>query len=306
MTNVYAVLDELAAEDDHKITLACDTLDIGRSGYYAHCQHDVTTRQQRDDQLRPIIRQIFWQHRRRYGARRIQAELAARGERCGLARVGRLLRELDLRALQPKSYHPRTTDSRHRLGYSPNLLLEAPSPTIVNHVWVGDITYLPLATGNFAYLALLLDLYSRRLVGWCLEEHMAEPLVLAALKQAITHRQPPAGLIHHTDRGGQYAGAEYRRLLSRADMRQSMSRAANCYDNSVIESCFGTLKHELQVKRYDNIMSARRQVGAYIAYYNIQRRHSALGYYSPNEFEHLATSRCQSQAPADPSPYDKL
>ena len=230
------------------LAVVCHTLGVSRAGYYAYTQGRASPRAQEDARLRPVVQQIFWEHKRRYGARRIAAELAARGEVCGPGRVARLLKQLGLQALQPRSYRPRTTQSRHPLGYNPNRLLDSAPPSGINQVWLGDITFVPLAGGRFAYLALLMDLYSRRIVAWELAEHMAEALVLAALRQAIAARQPGPGLIHHTDRGGQYAGSEYRRVLGRARMRQSMSRADNCYDNAFMESCFGTIKTELEME----------------------------------------------------------
>ena len=149
----------------------------------------------------PLIKDIFWQHKRRYGARRIARELAAQGEGCGVARVAKLLEKEDLKAIQPKSYRPRTTNSRHNLGYSPNLLRDRDAPTRVNEVWVGDITYVPLRGGRFGYLSVLMDLHSRRIVGWEYQESMTADLVLASLRKAIRDRQPPAHLIHHSDRG---------------------------------------------------------------------------------------------------------
>src|SRR5690606_20457633 len=148
--------------------------------------------------------------------------------------------------------------SRHGLGSSPNLLLEASEPIKTDELWVGDITYIPLRGGRFCYLAMLMDRYSRSIVGWHLEETMTESLRLAALRRAIVARQPKAALIHHTDRGGQYAGKSYRALLRRAGFRQSMSRAENCYDNAFMESCFGTLKIEQGVTEYENHRAARR------------------------------------------------
>ena len=186
----------------------------------------------------PFVRAIFWKHKRRYGARRIAVELAAEGQPCGVDRVAKLLKTQGLKAIQPKSYKPKTTDSRHTHGYSPNLLIHRAPPTRINEVWVGDITYIPLATMRFAYLALLMDLFSRRIIGWELRADITEALVLSALRQAIRARQVEAGLIHHSDRGGQYAGNAYRAVLRRATMKQSMSRAANVYDNAYLESCF--------------------------------------------------------------------
>jgi transposase InsO family protein len=152
-------------------------------------------------------------------------------------------------------------------------------------VWLGDITFIPLAGARFAYLALLMDLYSRRIVGWDLDEHMTEALVLAALREAIRARQPKPGLIHHTDRGGQYAGGDYRRVLVRARMEQSMSRADNCYDNAFMESCFGTVKTELEMGVYADVRAASAEIAEYLCYYDTQRRHSSLGYLTPCEFE---------------------
>jgi putative transposase len=273
---------------DHEgfpVAAVCQALGVSRAGYYAHTRGAVGPRDQEDARLRPLVRQIFWEHKRRYGARRIAAELAARGEACGPGRVARLLKQLGLQAIQPKSFRPRTTQSRHPLGYSPNLLLEAPPPSGINQVWLGDITFVPLAGSRFAYLALLMDLYSRRIVGWELDGQMTEALVLAALREAIAARQPTPGLIHHTDRGGQYAGGEYREVLGRARMKQSMSRADNCYDNAFMESCFGTIKTELEMEVYADLRAAYEEIHEYLSYYDAKRRHSSLDYLTPREFE---------------------
>jgi transposase InsO family protein len=267
------------------VAVVCQTLGVSRAGYYAQADADAGPRAQEEARLRPQVQQIFWEHKRRYGARRITAELRARGEACGPGRVGRLLKLLGLEAIQPRSFRPRTTQSRHALGYSPNLLADAPPPDGVNQVWVGDITYIPLAGARFAFLALLMDLYSRRVVGWELDEQMTEALVLAALRQAIGRRQPKPGLIHHTDRGGQYAGGDYRRVLGRARMDQSMSRPDNCYDNAFMESCFGTLKTELEMTVYADLPTAYAEIRGYLCYYDSKRRHSSLGYLTPCEFE---------------------
>ena len=195
------------------------------------------------------------------------------------------MKMLELKAIQPKSFVPKTTDSRHRLGYSPNLLLDADAPTTINQVWVGDITYIPLKDGTFCYMAMLMDLFSRRIVGWYLDNNMTEQLVLTTLRSAVKGRQPDAELIHHTDRGGQYAGNEYRSLLRRAELRQSMSRPDNCYDNAFMESCFGTIKNELEMTDYESKAEARKEMSKYIRYYVHERRHSSLDYKSPARFE---------------------
>jgi len=274
-------------EQGFPVAALCQTLDVSRAGYYAWKQGCRSSRPEEDRRLMPRVRSIFREHKRRYGARRIARELSSRGTSCGTHRVGRLMREMGLKAIQPKSFRPRTTDSRHRLGYSPNLLLNGPPPAGVNRVWVGDITYVPLSGNGFLYLALLMDLYSRRIIGWELGANMKEPLVLSALRFAIAGRQPGVDLIHHTDRGGQYAGNKYRRVLDRARMRQSMSRADNCYDNAFMESCFGTIKRELEMECYESEAVARREISGYIRYYNTRRRHSSLGYLTPEEFEDI-------------------
>jgi putative transposase len=238
----------------------------------------------------PLIRHIFWQHKRRYGARRIAVELQAQGRPCGVDRVAKLLKHQGLQAIQPQSYRPQTTDSRHTLGYSPNLLQRSSPPVQLNRVWVADITYIPLKETAFAYLALVLDLCSRRIVGWSLAEQMTETLVLETLHHAIRARQPMPGLIHHSDRGGQYAGHAYRAVLRRANIRQSMSRAANCYDNAFMESCFGTIKTELEMTEYQDSPQARHDIASYLAYYNHDRRHSSLNYLTPAAFEVQLTS----------------
>ena len=284
MRQRYAAVDQLE-EEELPVALLCETLGVSRSAYYAWRRHALSQRERDDHRLMPKVRAIFWEHKRRYGARRISEELAARQQPCSRRRVGRLMDHLGLVAIQPQSFKPRTTDSRHTLGYNPNLLLDAAPPDGINQLWVGDITYVPLLGGDFLYLALLMDRYSRLIVGWDLQDHMRESLVLAALRAAIARRRPQPGLIHHTDRGGQYAGAEYRQTLVRAGMCQSMSRAENCYDNAFMESCFGTLKTELEMKPYENDGLARKEVAGYIRYYNTRRRHSALDYLTPEEFE---------------------
>jgi putative transposase len=171
------------------------------------------------------------------------------------------------------------------LGYSPNLLLDFADPVKINELWVGDITYVPLIGNQFLYRATLMDRYSRRNVGWKLSDDMTESLVIAVLRQAIRDRQPSTGLIHHTDRGGQYAGNVYRKILRRADMQQSMSRAGDCYDNAFMESCFGTIKMELEMTEYENRRTALNEIRSYILYYNSERKHSSIGYLAPSQFE---------------------
>ena len=267
-----------------EVTHICETLGVNRAAYYAWRVHTPGMRELADAELQPIVRNIFWQHRRRYGARRIAKELESMGYTCSRSRVRKIMEKLNLIAIQPRSFKPRTTVSNHRLGYSPNLLAEGVLLTHCNQVWVGDITYVGLRS-RFAYMAMLMDLYSRKIIGWTIDLTMTQRLVLAALQDAIRQRQPCPGLIHHSDRGGQYAGTEYRDVLTRAQMRQSMSRAGDCYDNAFMESCFGTIKTELEMTCYQSLEHARREIEEYINYYNAIRRHSSLDYQSPTSFE---------------------
>jgi putative transposase len=172
------------------VAAVCRALGVSRAGYYAHARGEAGPREQEDARLRPLVRQIFREHERRYGARRLAAGPAARGEACGPGRVARLLKRLGLRALQPKSFRPRTTQGRHPLGYSPDLPLGVRPPGGINRVWLGDSTFVPPAGGRFAYLAPLMDLYSRRIVGWESDEHTAGPPVLAALRGATGGGSP--------------------------------------------------------------------------------------------------------------------
>lgn len=276
---------KILREDGYPVTVCCETLGVSTSGFYQHQKQVIGVREQRDRQLRPLIQEVFHEHRRRYGARRIAFELTVRGEPCGPERVARLMRELDLKAIQPRSFKPKTTDSRHKLGYSSNLLLECAEPTQINQIWVADITYVPVIHYGFLYLAIIMDLCSRRVVGWALQDHMRELLVIEALEMAIEARDIATGLIHHSDRGGQYAGHAFRARLQDIGARQSMSGAGNCYDNNFMESCFGTIKSELEMAAYDNDLVARREIDQYIRYYDIRRRHSSLGYETPASFE---------------------
>jgi len=211
------------------------------------------------------------------------------GTSCGRERVSKLLRIAGISANQPKSFKPRTTESRHTLGYNENLLLDQPEPMTINQLWVGDITYIPIVRNGFAYMATLMDRFSRRIVGWSIKMDMTESLVIETLRQAIRSRQPPKDLIHHTDRGGQYAGLKYRGMIARSSMRQSMSRAGDCYDNAFMESCFGTIKNELQMTEYESYRDASKELTEFIDYYNFDRLHSSIGYLTPSQFETTTT-----------------
>jgi transposase InsO family protein len=290
LTQVYAVIAELEQEG-FPVTAACHTLHIARSGYYSFKEGKMSPRQLEDQRLLSVIQNVFLRHRRRYGARRIAQELEKLGELCGVPRVSRLMKTRGLRAIQPKRFRPKTTNSQYDFGYSPNLLLHAPPPARCNQVWLADITYIPLQGGIFDYLALLMDLFSRKIVAWAMQDNMEESLVITALRSAIATRQPPRGLVHHSDRGGQYAGKEYRQLQQRAGAVSSMSRAANCYDNAFMESYIGTVKSELEMVEYEDRLTARKEISEYIAYYNNARIHSAIDYMTPVDFEIRQTKK---------------
>lgn len=280
MSDVYAVVEALAGL--FPLSTLCEVLEVSRSAYYAW-QSDPAPPGGGDGVAARVV-EVFLEHRRRYGARRIAAELAGRGIACGVKRVAEILRRQGLRAIQPKSFVPRTTDSGHRLGYSPNLILDAAEPVRPHQVWVGDITYLRRRGGGFYYLAGLMDRFSRDIAGWEVAETITEGLSLAALRKAIRATRPGPGLIHHTDRGGQYAGHAYRAVLRRAGMVQSMSRAGECLDNAFMESCWGTFKREMEIAEYDGLGNAEKALVEYVNYYRFTRRHSALGYRTPHQF----------------------
>lgn len=287
MTDTYAAVTAIVTNQIGPASQVCQLLSVSRSAYYEWKTSATTLHEESDGRLLPLVRTIFKRHRRRYGSRRIAVELKESGHPCSPRRVAKLMKIQGLIAIQPKSYKPRTTESRHRLGYSPNLLLERDEPVAVRELIVGDITYIPIRGGTFSYLAVLMDRYSRRIVGWHLGTDMTEELVTKALKMAIANGVTTQGQIHHTDRGGQYAGKRYRAMLSRAGIQQSMSRADDCYDNAFMESCFGTLKTELEMTEYENHRIALKAVHEYISYYNLDRRHSSLGYLTPINFENL-------------------
>jgi putative transposase len=212
--------------------MQCQVLDVSRSGYYAWKTGKSHQPKEEDKVMEQMIIHSFRENKRRYGSRRIVKELHSTGNRISRYKAGKVLRENGLKAIQPRSFVPKTTDSRHAYAISPNLLLDRIMPEQPDEVWVGDITYIPLAGGKWAYLAVWMDLYSRRIVGWHLDYHMQESLITTAFKKALRNRKPDKGLIVHSDRGGQYASNNFRKLIADHGLLQSMSRADNPYDNA--------------------------------------------------------------------------
>lgn len=273
-----------AHASEYPVTLVCRILGLARSGYYAWRVRSVSVRQERDQQLTAQIQTIFTDSRLTYGSPRVHAELKAQGVRTARKRVARLMRHAQLYA-RPRRRSVRTTDSRHSEPIAPNLLSRTFVAEEPNQVWVADITYLATRQG-WLYLAVVLDLFGRRIVGWSMQPTLERGLVLAALEHALQRRQPPPGLLHHSDRGSQYASADYQALLAQAQMRSSMSRKGNCWDNAAMESFFATLKAELSVSIFDSHAAARSAVFDYIErFYNRVRLHSTLGYRSPVAYE---------------------
>ena len=273
---------------EHSIAHLCRAFGVSSSGYYEWSgrREHPCQRQQLDQQLKEQISRIHAESRDTYGSPRIQIQLREAGQRHGRHRINRLMREQNLCGRQNRRYRVLTTDSRHDEPIAPNRLAAAPALSRANQIWVADITYVSTAHG-WVYVAAILDLYSRRVVGWAVAQQINTALVLRALSMALTHRQPPAGLIFHSDRGVQYASAGYRQALSAAGLVASMSRKANCYDNAAMEAFWSTLKLELVYRRqFANLRQLRQALFDYIeVFYNRQRLHSSLDYQTPSAFE---------------------
>ena len=271
------------------IAMMCRELGISRSGYYARDGRPESARCAEDRRLKTLIHLAHREARRNYGRPRIHAELKKAGEHVSGKRVGRLMREEGL-AGKVRRRFVRTTDSRHDQPVFENVLDRDFTATAPNERWVGDITYLRTPNG-FLYLAAVMDLYSRAIVGWALSAIIDRKLAMAALENALQRRCPEPGLLHHTDRGCQYASDDYQKLLEVNGITCSMSRVGNCLDNAAMESWFGTLKTELG-EDFESPAAAKLQLFEYIeVFYNRKRMHSALGYLSPAEFEHAATMK---------------
>jgi len=274
----------------------CALAGVSRAGYYRHWQ--ASAPRQEEMGVRDAIQRVALANRR-YGYRRIAAQLRRDGLAVNHKRVLRLMRKDNLLCLRRRSFVPVTTDSQHGWRVMPNLA-RGMIPTGLDQLWVADITYVHLLE-DFAYLAIVLDAYSRRVVGWALETHLQASLAVAALSMALAERRPPHGsLIHHSDRGVQYACNDYTAVLDRHGIQASMSRVGNPYDNAKAESFMKTLKYEeIDGCDYRDIKAARREIGGFIEQvYNRQRLHSALGYRPPTEFEaNLPPSGAAAQQP---------
>ena len=273
---------------EFRVWLMCRVLGVSKSGYYAWLGRPESRRTSANRVLVSQIRVVHQRSRKSYGSPRITEELNDIGVPCGRHRVARLMRHAGIRAKAVKKYKA-TTDSKHSLPVSPNLLSRPFTVTRPNRVWVSDITYVRTTEG-WLYLAVVMDLYARRLVGWAMSERIDGELTLSALRQALNQRRPSPGLIHHSDRGKQYAAGDYQKLLRDHGALCSMSRKGDCWDNAPCESFFGTLKQELVYQeRFDTREEAKAKIFEYIeVFYNRQRRHSSAGSRSPVEFERLA------------------
>jgi transposase InsO family protein len=272
----------------YSIKDVCQVLRVPRSSYYAWCNRRPSQRAAGNQQLREKLASLFVANRKVYGSPRLRVCLQKAGIPCSRNRVARHLRALQLKARQKRAFKPKTTDANHPHPIARNWLALKPKPQSANRVWVGDITYVFTAQG-WLYLAAVMDLYSRKIVGWATSQSLETTLVKAALQQALVDRRPAAGLLHHSDRGSQYASSAFRALLHSCQIRPSMSAQGNCYDNAAMESFWSTLKTEwLHQKHFQTHQEARSAVFDYIeTFYNPKRLHSALGYQSPVDFERI-------------------
>lgn len=265
----------------------CEALEVARSGYYRWRRGRQSARELANRLLVEQIRRVYEQKRGRYGSPRITQQLHQEGQVCNHKRVERLMRQEGLRGRCSRGRRVRTTQSEHDQPVAPNLLLERPAPRRINQVWVADITYVPTVEG-WLYVAAVMDLYSRQIVGWSVWDNLTVRGPLQALSRAWINRGYPRGVIHHSDRGVQYACGEYRQQLGRCGLVASMSRKGNCYDNAAMEAFWSTLKREaLDQSEHWTKAQVRRELFEYIeSVYNRSRLHSSLGYRSPVDFEH--------------------
>ena len=272
--------------DRWPVEVTCRVLRVSRSGFYAWRKRPESERALRRRDLAQKAKEVFYRSRRTYGSPRVHRLLQKEGERWNVKTVAKVMKASGLYALQGRGFRPQTTRSDHGYRVAPNRLKQEFNAAGANRVWVADITYVATREG-WLYLAGVLDVWSRKIVGWSMANHMRARLVCDALRMAVEHRRPRAGLIHHSDRGVQYASDEFQTLLKSHDILPSMSRKGNCYDNAMMESFFGTLKREcINGVVYETKDAARRAIFEYIeVWYNRRRLHSSLGYVSPENFE---------------------
>jgi transposase InsO family protein len=285
----YAFIRDHSAQ--FQVRAMCDVLGVSPSGYYEWQARATSQRSSDNEALLALIRKIHHASRGTYGSPRVHAALRRAGHGCGENRVARLMHQHGIRSKVKRPWRVVTTQSRHDLPIAPNLLARRFRVSGENQVWAADITYVWTAEG-WLYVAVVIDLYSRRVIGWAMEEHLTRDLALKALWMALDRRQPAPGLIHHSDRGCQYASADYRAELEEYGIRASMSRKGNCYDNAPVESFFHTLKTEMtHFEQYETRNAARQSIFEWIeVFYNRQRLHSTLDYQSPAEYERAARS----------------
>ena len=269
----------------YSISLLCEVLQVSRTGYYSWRTRGKSARQKEYDSLIPVVKQAHKISQATYGARRISEEVEAHGIPCSRVKAKTLMRLAGVSAKQKKKFKV-TTDSKHNLPVAPNLLNREFEVATPDQVYVSDITYIWTSEG-WLYLAIVLDLFSRQVVGWSLNSRMSRKLIMDALQMAIWRRRPASGLLFHSDRGSQYCSADFQKMLKQHKMISSMSRKGNCWDNAVAESFFGSLKTErVFFSNYTTRDEARKDIVDYIEmFYNSRRRHSYLGYVSPKEFE---------------------
>jgi transposase InsO family protein len=271
--------------NQYAVERMCRTLSVGRSGYYAWQSRPTSARAQANQALVLQIREAHQASKQTYGSPRIQAVLRRKGVVCGRNRVARLMQLHGIAARRPHRRVPLTTRRDPRAIPATNLLKRDFSASAPNRKWVTDITYIDTAEG-WLYLASVMDLFSRKIVGWAMADHMETSLIQEALEMAMLRRKPPFGLLHHSDQGRQYTSAAYQAFLAARHCQVSMSQVGNCFDNAPMESFFATLKTECAKKQFSTRAQARVVIFEYIeAWYNRQRLHSSLDYLSPLEFE---------------------
>jgi putative transposase len=277
---------EAELADAYPVDVACEVLGVSRSGYYARRGRPAPPRATRRAELAAKVRAVHAANRRVYGSPRVCAALRASGERVCENTVAKVMREHDIRAKTARKFVPRTTDGRHQQPVADNVLGRDVDAALPDRKWAADITYVPTGEG-WLYLAGVIDLCSRKVVGWSMADHMRTGLVADALGMAVARRRPGPGLLHHGDRGVQYASDDYQALLAERGIACSMSGKGDCYDNAVMESFWGTLKRELvDHERYATREEARASVFEYVeVFYNRHRLHSSIGYVSPEQFE---------------------